>query len=65
MPSTKMIELSNPSAKKAGYTVCIDGSNEFSTTAVNLIVPAESSISVPLTLTPGAMLCVHDICGVL
>ena len=55
LSSTKMIELANPTSKIAGYTVRIDGSSEFTTTISRIIIPAESSINVAVTLTPGTI----------
>jgi hypothetical protein len=48
-----MIELANPTLKAAGYTVRIDGSSEFTTTVSRITIPAESSVNVAVTLTPG------------
>ena len=53
LSSTKMIELANPTLRTAGYTVRIDGSSEFTTTVSRIIIPAESSVNVAVTLTPG------------
>ena len=49
-----MIELSNPSQKKVGYTISIDGrSKEFSVSQYKLILPPMSSFNFPVTLKPG------------
>ena len=61
LSSTKIIELANPTSKIAGYTVRIDGSSDFTTAISRLIIPAESSVNVEVTLTPGTLNCLQQI----
>ena len=54
---SKMIELSNPSQKKVGYTVNIEGScKEFSVSQNQLVLPPMSSFNFPISLKPGGFL---------
>lgn len=50
--TSKMVELSNPSSKKVGYTVSIDGSSEFSIAKYDIILPPDSTLNFPITLKP-------------
>ena len=72
---SKMIELSNPSQKKVGYTVNIEGScKEFTVSQNQLVLPPMSSFNFPISLKPGgflgslfstAVLCCDVLCCVL
>ena len=54
---SKMIELSNPSQKKVGYTVNIEGScKEFTVSQNQLVLPPMSSFNFPISLKPGGFL---------
>ena len=52
-----MIELSNPSQKKVGYTISIEGSvKEFSVSQYQLVLPPMTSFNFPISLKPGGVL---------
>ena len=47
-----MVELSNSSQKKVGYTVSVDGSEEFSIARRDIVLLPDSTLNYPITLKP-------------
>lgn len=50
IPLTKTIELSNHSRRKVGYNVVIEGSDEYSFAAREIVLEPESKLDFPVTL---------------